>query len=185
MFVVWDLNDIIPLGIPAKETGSLVLPLLPLLPLKWMLNNPASFQSGTEATPNQIRILRLKRFELHEAFFLLFNLPGMIKTELSRRAHETEMKAFMLQLVYQATLLSSNLVRIATKDLTLNIAEEMIAKIYERFRNPRLGTVDNWIWPFEGDNDEDKLNHHLALAISRLLHESCSADEEDEEGNDL
>ena len=70
--------------------------------------------------------------------------------------------------------------RNATKDLTLNIAEEIIAKIYERFRNPRLGTVDNWIWPFEGD-DEDRLDDHLALAISRLLHESCTTEEEDED----
>ena len=100
----------------------------------------------------------------------MFNLPGVIKTEMSRRAHETEMKAFMLQLMYQAMLSAVNLVRSATKDLTLNIAEEMLAKIYERFRNPRLGTVDNWIWPFEGD-EEDRLDDHLALAISRLLHE--------------
>ena len=81
-----------------------------------MLANPTSFPSNIEATPNQIRTLRMKRFEPHEALLLLFNLPGVIKTELSRRAYETEYEgAFMLQLLYQAMLLSTNLVRNATK----------------------------------------------------------------------
>ena len=97
---------------------------------------------------------------------------------MSRRAYETKMKAFMLKLLYQAMLLSTNLLRIATKDLTLTIAEEMIAKIYDRLRNPRLGTVDYWIWPFEGD-DEGRLDEHLALAISRLLHGSCTTEEDE------
>ena len=65
-------------------------------------SQPSFLPEQYRGYPNQIRTLRLKRFELHEAFFLIFNLPGVIKTELSRRAHETEMKAFMLQLLYQA-----------------------------------------------------------------------------------
>ena len=99
-----------------------------------MLANLASFQSNTEATPNQIKTLRLKRIELHEAFFV-------IRTESNQKAAEVEMKAFKLQTLYQLMLLFPNLVRNATNVLTLTIVEEMIAKIYERFRNHRIGTV--------------------------------------------
>ena len=91
------------------------------------------------------------------------------------------MKVFVLQLLNQLMLLAGNLVKNATMDLTLTIAEEISAKLYERFRNPCHGRSNYWIWPFKV-GPGDKLDNHLALAISRLFRESCSAekDEEDE-----
>ena len=90
LIICWDISDILLMGLPSSRSQVLVIPLLPLLALQWMIWYPQSFKTQTPATEDQIRNIKLRRYLVHEAFFVLFDIPGWYRVELTRRSEEVE-----------------------------------------------------------------------------------------------
>ena len=169
LIICWDVTDILLMGLPSTRSQVLVIPLLPLLALQWMIWYPQSFKTQTPATEDQIRDIKMRRYLVHEAFFVLFDIPGWYRVELTRRSEEVEIKSFMLQLLFMATLHAAKLVRSAAQPFTKEVTEEMLRALYQRYRQSSTKSTLYYQWPMSADIEEQQ-EDHMALAVARLLH---------------
>ena len=169
LMICWDISDVLFMGLPSSRSQVLVIPLLPLLALQWMILYPQSFKTQTQATEDQIRDIKLRRYLVHDAFFVLFEIPGWYRVELTRRAEETEIRSFMLQLLFMATLHAAKLVRPAAQPFVKEITEEMLQALYLGYWQSSTKSTLYYQWPMSEDIEVQQ-EDHLTLAVARLLH---------------
>ena len=110
LLICWEISDILVMGLPNATSEVLILPLLPLLSTQWMLQHTNSFHQRIPGEEKEIEDLKFQRYKVHEAFFKVLSIPRWYQVELVRRAEETEMKTFMLQILFMCTLHAAELI---------------------------------------------------------------------------
>ena len=130
---------------------------------------PPIVQNTYTGNEDQIRDIKLRRYLIHEAFFVLFEIPGWYRVELTRRSEEVEIKSFMLQMLFMATLHAAKLVRPAAQPFVKEITEEMLQTLYLGYRQSSTKSTLYYQWPMSEDIEEQQ-EDHLTLAVARLLH---------------
>ena len=103
---------------------------------------------------------------MHEAFFALFDIPGWYRVELTRRSEEVEIKRFMLQLLFMATLHAAKLVRPAARPFIKEITEEMLQALYLRYRQSSTKSTLYYEWPMSEDLEAQQQDH-MTVAVAR------------------
>ena len=167
VIVVWSIEEILPLGLPAEGSDIVVVPLNSFYPLQWILQKSDNYHAGLTVKTGDMH-QSLRKVTLEEAFARVFKMPAHIQLDWHRRRFESETRSAMLQLIFQVFMNTVDQIRPSFVEWPLMpISVDVLKKTALKYRTS-TGTI---LHLRRNLTDEERVEDVVALQTPRLFHE--------------